>query len=409
MAIYIPFDKTVNDVIIPASKSYAQRAILAASLSNQPTLIKNIGISNDVQHILKIAEQLGATIKQQNGNVLIHGMQSPMNRNLNCGESGLGIRLTTSIAAVLGGSFDLDGTGSLKKRPMREFDSFLPQIGVNCKSNNGHLPIKISGNAKGAIINLDGRLSSQYLSGLLMALPLLKENSIINVTGLKSKPYISITIDVLKAFDIEIENIDYTQFKIKGNQTYCSEKFTVEGDYSGASIWMVHGALNDGITLKGLNEKSVQADKMMLNALENANVNYKWSDHNLQVFKSPIKAFSFDANHCPDLFPALVVLAAGATGISSIKGANRLTHKESNRAIVLQKEFAKLGLKIELIDDTMEVHGTSTLESGTIDSNNDHRIAMAGAIAANLTNKGVEILDEQSVNKSYPSFWAAYN
>lgn len=398
----------LKTVQVPASKSYAQRAILAAALSSTKSEIIGQGNSDDVSNIIRIATQIGAEINDYEDKLIIQGYQREMTRDLNVGESGLGIRLTTSIAAVLNGSFSLNGTGSLLNRSMSEFDHFLPQLGISCSSNNGFLPIQLDGNAKPGKISMDGSLSSQYLSGLLMALPLLKGDSEITVSNLKSKPYIDITLDVLKSFGIEIENVNYELFRISGNQTYfLTDKYPVEGDYSAASIWMVLGAINDGITITGLNEKSVQADKMMLEALTNSGIKYEWNQHDLIIHASTPIPFVFDANECPDLFPALVVLAAACKGKSTLKGVNRLTHKESNRGLVLQKEFQKLGLRIDLENDSMHVFGTGALNSGQVHSNNDHRIAMAGAIAAVLTPNGNEIIHAESVNKSYPDFWKA--
>ncbi len=396
----------VGVVEIPASKSYAQRAILAASLSRKRTHIINTGSSDDVRNIIGIAKQIGASVSQSNGDVFITGFVNKSNRELNVGESGLGIRLTTSICAILKGNFHLTGEGSLVKRSMAEFEHFLPQLGIKCSLNNGFLPIELNGEAVPGIIHLDGRISSQYLSGLLMALPLLDGNSTVIVDRLKSKPYIDITLDVLKSFGIAISNDSYRHFKISGNQTYqCDDTYIVEGDYSGASIWMVHGALKAGVQIRGLKKKTEQGDQKILDALSQANVSFKWMNEELIVEKSAVSPFEFDANECPDLFPALVVLAAGAKGTSKISGVQRLLHKESNRALVLQKEFAKLGLVIELDKDHMYVHGTGNLKSGEVDSNDDHRIAMAGAIAASLTTEGITITSAESVNKSYPNFW----
>ena len=410
MEYFVSNDFLLREVVIPPSKSYAQRAILAATLGTKPVTLISVGESDDVQHFLSMSRQLGAAIADQStkesNNYQIRGNAYPINRELNAGESGLGIRLAVPVAAVMHGDFTLKGEGSLLKRPMTEFASFLPQLGLDVRLTGDYLPISISGNAVPGELKVDGSLSSQYLSGLLMALPVLNGDSIIHVSNLKSTPYIDITLDVLKSFGVQVIQKNYAQFYIKGGQLFDGcESYTVEGDYSGASNWMVFGALNEGIAIKGLNPDSVQGDKTMLEALENAKVPFKWKDKTLYVEAAEIQPFSFDATHCPDLFPALVVLAAGAIGKSTVYGVKRLIHKESNRALVLQKEMQKLGLKIVLEGDEMHLFGTGKLTSGTIDSNNDHRIAMAGAIAACLTDKGVHILQAESVNKSYPNFW----
>lgn len=406
MDVFIPNHTRIKSVVIPPSKSYAQRAIMGATLCRETTLLKSVGESADVQHLIHIAEQLGASVKQTGDELEITGFNAPVKSQLNVGESGLGVRLVTSIASVLHGNFKITGKGSLLRRPMSEFEAFLPQLGVTCITSDGFLPLELTGNAKGGTVELDGSLSSQYLSGLLMALPIAPQHSIINVHHLKSKPYIDITLDVLRSFNINIEHSNYSTFKMEGNQRYQSPGiYTVEGDYSGASNWMVYGAINGTICIEGLNPNTVQGDSAMLDALKKAGVNYHWTAQTLTVEKSTIHPFEFDANECPDLFPALVVLATAAKGKTVLKGVGRLTHKESNRATVLQKEFGRLGLKIELEGDEMHILGGGELKTGEIHSHNDHRIAMAGAIAAGLTRKGISILEAESVGKSYPDFW----
>lgn len=406
MEFFVSHNQHIQTIAAPPSKSFAQRAILAAALCFNETQLKHIGTCEDVLHILKIAQDLGALAEQKGDDVVICGGVRAANPMLNAGESGLGIRLTTAICAALPGDFFLNGSGSLLKRPMTDFEQILPQLGVELKLNNGFLPITLKGKAHGGNLNINGNLSSQYLSGLLMALPLLEEDSIVEVSDLKSKPYIDITLAVLSNFGITIRHEKYKTFKIDGKQTYQSAgNLIIEGDYSGASVWMVYGAISNGISIEQLNPLSVQGDRQMLLALTAAGIRFNWQHTTLSILPGKVKPFSFDATECPDLFPALVVLAAAAQGKSTLKGARRLEHKESNRAVVLQHEFGKLGLKIELEDDYMFINGTGSLQSGTIDANNDHRIAMAGAVAAPLTNKGITILDAQSVAKSYPNFW----
>ncbi|NOQ70723.1 MAG: 3-phosphoshikimate 1-carboxyvinyltransferase [Crocinitomix sp.] len=406
MEVFIDANQIITEVNIPPSKSYAQRAILAAALSYNTSLLQNVGSSADVLAMIEVAKKLGAKVEIQDPNISITGSINPIERNLNVGESGLGMRLVTAIAAVLDGDFVLAGEGSLMDRPMDEFARILPQLGVAYEQVKDAGHFQIFGNAHPSKIEMDGALSSQYLSGLLMALPLLEGDSHIFVHKLKSKPYINITLDVMEAFSVHVEHKQFSHFSISGNQNYQLEQtFKIEGDYSGASIWMVHGALNNGILIKGLNPQSVQGDKQMLQALTVADVNYNWTNDGLKIIKSTINPFHFDATECPDLFPSLVVLAAAANGISKVTGTHRLIHKESNRALVLQKEFRELGLDIELKADSMIIHGTGTLKDGNIHSNNDHRIAMAGAIAACLTKNGITVVNSESVAKSYPEFW----
>jgi len=411
MEIFIPNNNTISFVEIPPSKSYAQRALVAAALSYSNSTIINPGKSDDVINMSSAIKSLGAIVEEKENSYSIVGRQNKSGQIIQCGESGLGTRLLASIAPTIGDSFELHGEGSLLKRPMKDLEEFLPKFGVTCKTNNGFLPIHISGKLHGGNVKLDGSKSSQYLSGLLMALPLCIEDSVLEVSNLTSKPYIDITLDVLEKFGIEIENQNYSRFTIRGNQTYkLKEKaFVVEGDYSGAAFWFVAGAIsNQKITIQGLQKDSVQADRAILLLLEKVGTKLFWNADILTIEKQIISSFEFDANDCPDLIPALVVLAAACHGTSRIAGANRLKHKESNRAMVLQKEFGGLGLKIEIENDFLIVYGTGKLNSGTIDSHNDHRIAMAGAIASYLTDSGINIKHADAVSKSYPDFWVTF-
>lgn len=396
----------VTEITAPASKSYAQRALFASCLSDQNCLLTNLGKSDDVQHIKYIIEQMGSLIEPLEEHILIKPKSKVVERTLNCGESGLGIRLTTTIASTFGGEFTINGSGSLVKRPMSDFDTFLPKLGVNFSSNNGFVPLKTSGFLQGGEISIDGSMSSQFLSGLLMALPLAQEDSKVNVLHLKSKPYIDMTLDLLNSFGIEIENKDYQTFKINGKQKYVApEKFQIEGDWSGAAFWIVYGAISNPIKIKGLNRNSAQADKAIMEVLEKSGTNFKWSNDELTIQASKLIPFQFDATDCPDLFPILATFAAAIKGQSTIKGVSRLKFKESDRAEAIQQEFSKLGLRIEIQDDTMIINGTGKLKSGKVSSRNDHRMAMSMAIASVLSDDHIEITDAESVNKSYPEFW----
>ena len=407
MSIFIANKFSKKIVVAPASKSYAQRLLLSAALGNQNVSIANTGHCDDVLNIVKVIEQLGTEVSKNDNGYILFPRQSACTRTLNCGESGLGIRLTTSIASTFGGQFAIDGEGSLKQRPLKQFHDFLPQMGVEVSSDNGFLPIKLNGELQGGSYTVDGSMSSQYISGLLMALPLCEQDSVLTVLSSKSTPYIDVTLDVLKDFGIQIENNNYKEYTIKGNQKYIpnSAILSVEGDWSGAAFWIVFGLINGDINIENLNFASAQADKELLSVVEQIGAEYLWKENVLCIQKKSHHPFSFDATDCPDLFPILVVLAASIQGTSRIKGVHRLKHKESDRATVLKSEFSSLGLNIEIIEDEMVIHGIGKLNSGKLDSHNDHRIAMAGAIAATLTPEGITIEGEECVNKSYPEFW----
>lgn len=397
---------SINSIHVPPSKSVAQRVLFGSALSTQPLQISNIGTCDDVLHIKEIIQQLGAQIIERQDTIDVLGRKNKIQSTLDCGESGLGIRLTTTIASTFGQNFTILGSGSLLKRPLTQFTDFLPQMGVSI-NEDGQLPLQVSGQLKGGEYTVDGSLSSQYISGLLMALPLCQQDSILQVTSPTSLPYIDITLSILAFFGIKIVNDKYETYTIKGNQTYrpIRPETTIEGDWSSAAFWIVYGAINGKIKLKNLVKNSTQADKAILDVITQVGSKFEWEKEDLVVSKAELIPFEFNASNCPDLFPILVVLAASINGTSIITGVNRLKHKESDRGLVLQTEFKKLGLDIDIEGDKMTIYGTGHLNSGEIHSNNDHRIAMAGAIAATLTKKGVNITNAQSVNKSYPNFW----
>ena len=281
-------------------------------------------------------------------------------------------------------------------------------MGVNVSFKNSQLPFTLSGQLHGGNYTVDGSLSSQYISGLLMALPLCNTDSVLNVKNPTSTPYIDITLKVLNTFGIQIQHQNYKTYHIKGNQQYMPQQnsIQIEGDWSGAAFWVVYGLIKGKITISNLKSNSTQADKTILEVIKLVGSDFKWDkNENLIIIKKELKPFTFDATNCPDLFPILVVLAASINGISTIKGVFRLKHKESNRGLVLQNEFKKLGLKIDIKGDVMTIFGTGQLKSACIESNNDHRIAMSAAIASLLTPNGISILQAECVNKSYPEFW----
>ncbi len=411
MSKFVHLRQSIKTIDVPPSKSFAQRVLFAAALSHTPIKLEKMGNNDDVLHVYEIIKQLGCSILENGDKITIYPRKNQIHNELNVGESGLGTRLTVPIVSTLSDHFIINGKGSLLNRPMNWFNEFLPQMGLKISLNKKYLPIEITGKLKGGNYEVDGGISSQYISGLLMALPLCKSDSIVKVNDPVSIPYIEITLQILKSFGIDIQHNDYTSFSIKGNQNYQQNDgvYVVEGDYSGAAFWIVFGLLHEGIKLRNLNQNSVQADKTILQVVELAGGQYEWQDNDLIISAGSLKPFEFDATHAPDLFPALVVLAAAIPGQSIISGTDRLTHKESNRTMVLIEEFSKLGLNISEKNNSLVVRGTGALQSGNINSNNDHRIAMAAAIASFLTPHGIYISNPDCVNKSYPEFWSHYS
>ncbi|MDF3029398.1 MAG: 3-phosphoshikimate 1-carboxyvinyltransferase [Fluviicola sp.] len=391
---------------VPASKSDSQRAVLCAALADGVSVLTGIGKSDDEQAMLKAIVDLGAKVNRISvSEVEITGIKSlPENTSVSAGESGLGLRLLTCVAASFDQKVFLTGKGSLLSRPMNFFDEVLPKFGCRVSTNKGFLPIEVHGPLEGNNIEVDGSLSSQFISGLLMALPRSGKSSSLTVVDMKSGPYIQMTLRTLKHFGIAIEN-ENKIFKISGNQSYKATEYAVESDWSSAAYWLVAAALGHPVSVSGLSMQSLQADKALLNALMNAGCKVLFESQAIGVDGSGIHPFEFDATDCPDLFPALVVLAAKCNGVSLLKGAGRLVHKESNRGFALQTEFGKMGLRIDLEDDLMSVYGTGKLYGAEVFSHHDHRIAMCLAIAASIADGETILLNADSVSKSYPDFW----
>lgn len=398
--------KLEGTIQIPASKSDAQRAVLAAALTNGRSTIVNTGNSDDVLSMIGAISRLGAVTGYERDDLIINGFTSPNDiHEIYVGESGLALRLLCSICSALGGEYHFTGKGTLNERDHSFFEDQLSSYGIEVSSENGHLPLTINGKLQSGDYKVDGSSSSQFISGLLMALPLLDGDSVLTVKELKSSPYVEMTLRTLDIFGIEIDHDDLSEFRIKGGQQYGSTQYYVEADWSSASYWIVAAAIGNNLKIQGLNMRSHQADRRILEALEKAGCVVKHEHDILEIDGSSRRSFSFNATDCPDLFPALVTLAAFCDGVSEIKGVGRLENKESNRGKVLQCEFGKLGLTIDLSGDLMLVHGGSSLHGGTVDSHGDHRIAMCLGIAATQINDEVVIDGSEAVGKSYPDFW----
>ncbi len=396
----------------PPSKSCMQRACAAALLKNGETIIENFGISNDDNAAIEIIKQLGASVEISDEQLIINSNFSKLkleNILLNCGESGLSLRMFTPIAALLNEEITITGSGSLLNRPIDFFENILPHLGVKVEATNNQLPIKIKGSLQPKNIEIDGSLSSQFLTGLLFAYSYKNEDATIKVNNLRSKPYIDLTLQVLKDFGMNVPtNLKYETFIFQPTKQLTNKtiNYTVEGDWSNAAFLLVAGAIAGSIAVTGLDSNSTQADKKILEVLKQCNCNVNISNNSITIAnKNSLSAFNFDATDCPDLFPPLVALSSYCNGTSIISGVSRLLHKESNRAITLQQEFGKMGVEIILQDDEMLIKGTGEMKGATINSHNDHRIAMACAIAALKANGQTVIENANAIDKSYPGFY----
>ncbi len=400
----------------PASKSSMQRGCAAALLHKGNSILRNPGRSNDDKAAMEVIQKLGAVITDNGDhlNIESNGV-NPVDKQLNCGESGLGIRMFTPIAALSEKEIIITGKGSLTTRPMDFFDEILPKLGVETKSNNGKLPLKIKGPLVPKTIRVDGSLSSQFLTGLLMAYSASSTIGVsLLVSNLKSKPYIDLTLDVMERFGMKVPwNSNYEQFAFKNtilaphNPPIDPPDYTIEGDWSGGAFLLVAAAIAGEALVIGLNNTSTQADKKIVDALLDAGAEMEVSEDRIYIKRKNLDEFEFDATDCPDLFPPLVTLAAHCNGVTRIRGLKRLKHKESDRGLSLKEEFDKLGTDILLRDDEMLVYGNGGVQvkNHILNSHHDHRIAMACAVAALGADFEVQIRNADAVNKSYPDFY----
>jgi len=399
-------------VTAAASKSAMQRACAAALLKQGKTVLHNPGISADDKAALDIIRQLGAKVQVANENLIItsEGVR-PIADNIQCGESGLSVRMFTPIAALSDQPITINGSGSLVNRPLSFFDEVLPELKVKCSSNKGLLPLNVQGPLQPGNIEVDGSLSSQFLTGLLFAYAAADASDVtITVKNLSSKPYIDLTLKLMTEFGLKVPvNDDYKEFYFPPRSTSQFEnttiQYSVEADWSGGAFLLVAGAIAGSITIKGLDVFSTQADKAVLQALMQSEAVMSIQESQIGIGPGALKPFHFNATDCPDLFPPLVALASYCNGTSVIEGAHRLTHKESNRALTLQEEFGKMGVVIKLQDDLMLIEGGNGVKGANVSSRHDHRIAMACAVAGLRATGDMVIGHAEAVNKSYPEFY----
>ncbi len=397
-----------GSIATPASKSYAQRAVAIATLAKGESTITNIDLGGDVEAVIKVASELGAKVVLDERAVTISSAaDAEPSDSIFIGESGLATRLFTPLISLFDKPITVTGHGSILTRPITMMRAPLEKLGVSFSSNGEYLPVTVCGPMCGGEVEVDGSLSSQFLTGLLISLPYAQKESVLHVHNLQSKPYIDMTIEIMKEFGVEVCHDNYKTFHITNSKGYTARDYAVEGDWSGASALLVAGAVAGEITMTNLSPKSSQADIAIMDALESAGAIITYGDSEVTVSKGELRGYKFDATHCPDLFPALAALAANCRGVSEIKGISRLTHKESDRATVLKELYSKLGIAVTLDNDSdlMIIEGGVITGGVSVNSHNDHRIAMSAAVAALTATSVITIEGAESVNKSYAKFW----
>ena len=398
---------TVN---VPPSKSDVHRAIICAAMANGVSRISPVALSNDIKATIGCIKALGADAVLENNVLTVDGTNMYKNKTalLDCGESGSTLRFFIPIAAVGNVNATFVGKGKLPQRPIGIFTEALPKAGTVCKTEGG-LPLEIKGQLKSGIFEIPGNVSSQFITGLLLALPILEGDSEIVLTSpLESVGYIAMTIRTMKQFGV---NIDTTEngWHIKGGQTYKSCNYTTDGDWSQAAFFMVLGAVSGKVTVKGVAKDSTQGDKKCAEILARFGAKVTQLDNEVTVVKGELKAITIDASQIPDLVPVLSVCAAFAEGTTKIINAERLRIKECDRLKATAELLNNLGGKVKELSDGLEITGVSSLKGGNVNGYNDHRIVMSAAVCAARSDEDITATFAMSINKSYPDFYIDYN
>ncbi len=405
-----------GNVIVPPSKSIAHRAIIAASLSDGASLVENINFSDDLIATIEGMKALGAEITDSKSSLRIKGIaikNIKSNDNtilINCKESGSTLRFLVPIAVAIGGSFRFKGKGNLGKRPISPYLGIFNNQNINYSNNSDDMDLLISGKLQPGVFKVPGNLSSQFITGLLFALPLLKSESKIIVTSfLESKAYVDLTLKILYDFGIDIENYNYESFYIKGNQEFKSWNYRVESDYSQAAFFLCAAAIGDEITLQGLNIDSLQGDKEIISLLIKMGVNISRNLNHIKASPKVLNGITADASEIPDIIPILAATACLAKGTTIIKNAGRLRIKECDRLSATVNELKKLGADIKVMGDNMHINGVEGFKGGCeVQSHGDHRMAMMLAVIAQRCKEAIVINGYECVSKSYPDFFRDY-
>lgn len=398
---------TVN---VPPSKSDVHRAIICAAMANGVSRISPVALSNDIKATIGCIKALGADAVLENNVLTVDGTNMYKNKTalLDCGESGSTLRFFIPIAAVGNINATFVGKGKLPQRPIGIFTEALPKAGTVCKTEGG-LPLEIKGQLKSGIFEIPGNVSSQFITGLLLALPILEGDSEIVLTSpLESVGYIAMTIRTMKQFGVNIQATE-KGWHIKGGQSYKTCDYTTDGDWSQAAFFMVLGAVSGKVTVKGVAKDSTQGDKKCAEILARFGAKVTQLDNEVTVEKGELKAITIDASQIPDLVPVLSVCAAFAEGTTKIINAERLRIKECDRLKATAELLNNLGGKVKELSGGLEITGVSSLKGGNVNGYNDHRIVMSAAVCAARSDEDITATFAMSINKSYPDFYIDYN
>lgn len=412
------YPKKLNgEVKIPPSKSMAHRAVICAALGDGVSKVTNIDYSDDIIATIEAMSSLGARITKKEEYLEVCGIKSPENiefklvkseRLIDCNESGSTLRFLVPIAALFDGVNRFVGRGNLGKRPLDTYYDIFDKQNIRYFHKEGVLDLKTEGKLQSGEFKVKGNISSQFITGLLFTLPLLDGDSkIVITTEMESKGYIDLTLSAMKDFGIEIINNNYEEFIIRGNQTYKSRDYRVEGDYSQGAFFFCADALSNSVILNDLKLDSLQGDKEVIDILTRMGLDITSNNNGLiGTANENLKATIIDGSQCPDIIPVVALVAALSIGTTEIINAGRLRIKECDRLAAVTSELNKLGAKIKEREDGLIIEGVKELKGGAeVWSHKDHRIAMTIAIASTVCKEPIVLKDYECVSKSYPQFW----
>ena len=404
-----PTRSVSGEIRAPPSKAVTHRALFAALLSKGSTIIRNPLSCDDTKATANAITALGASLEygREKWTVNSNGMPRKPGQAIECGESGVTLRFTIPIASLVGAEVILRGASGLMRRPLQPLIQAMGQIGVEIDVSGVEVRVGSARN-EGGNVQIPGNVSSQFLSGLLFAAPLMAKGLEITVTSvLESRGYVSLTMETLRQHEINVQaNDDMSFFSVAPHQTYRPTNHVIPGDYSSAAFLMSAAAVTESrIVITGLSEEESDPDSTFLEVLMKMGVKPEFSSDGLCVEGHGLKAAKVNISNCPDLGPIIAVLGSRAEGETEIIGAERLRYKESDRLVSIASELRRLGADIRETSNGLLVSGLSRLHGGMVESHGDHRIAMALAIAALNAAEPVTIHEAQCVNKSYPEFF----
>lgn len=411
MEAIISPSKLQGTMQVPPSKSMAHRMLICAALANGVSKISNLDYSVDIKATANAMQQLGAQFTLEENSATIKGTGAHLSlpsTEVDCKESGSTFRLILPIFAMLGQPVSFIGSPRLLERPHKIYaDIFANQNLLFTQTNKS---LTFAGPLKSGNYKIDGNVSSQFISGLLFALPLLAEDSTLEITApFESRSYVELTRQAQSIFGVQSQWQGENTLFIPGAQQYTAADATVEGDWSQAIVPIVLGSMLGNISAGGLNPNSTQGDRAMLEVLQKSHTTFSWQEGALTFLptaQEPIAVAEIDMANCPDLGPVLSTFASFCQGKTTLTNAGRLRIKESDRIAAMEEELAKLGVVVSSTKDTFSITGPAQIKDNqTVSAHNDHRIAMALAVAALVARKTITITDAQSVSKSWPSFF----